>query len=277
MNSVKIANQQLPLFQGIQPTQTAVMLNCLRGYTQKYSKNDLISMSKELGGNSTLDQVTTGSAQVLAGSKQVSLGSEPISADTKQVSPDPDQVPAGKIGIVLSGTVHVYQKDLWGNPCLLNYLGPGELFGESLALFNGPDSHLFFVAASKCEILFLSSRNVLHPCHHNCPFHRRMIENLFYLLSLKNQRLMEQIEISSQKTLRDKILAYLSREAQLNNSMSFTIALSRTQLADYLCANRSALYRELNAMEDDGLITTNGRQFTLHDNAIHTNQHPDLQ
>lgn len=226
MNGEKIASQQLPLFQGIQPQQTAAMLNCLRGYTRRYDRGEYIILDEE-----SIDN----------------------------------------IGIVLSGTVHMCKEDIWGNQALLSFMGPGELFGESFALRSDRSSHVSFVAATKCEALFLPSRPVLHPCSHNCPFHRQMIENIFDMLGEKNQRLMEKIEITSQKTLRDKILAFLSREAQLNNSTTFTIQLSRTQLADYLCANRSALYRELSAMEDEGLITANGRQFTLHADNIPVN------
>lgn len=226
MDSTKIANEQLLLFQGILPTQTAAMLNCLGGYTRKYDRGEYIFLDEE-------------------------------SIDC--------------IGIVLSGTVHMCKEDVWGNQALLCFMGPGELFGESFALRKDQNSSVSFLAASKCEVLLLPGKKVLHPCKYNCPFHRRMIENMFDILGLKNQRLMEKIEITSQKTLRDKILAFFSREAQINGSSTFTIQLSRTQMADYLCANRSALYRELSAMEDEGLISVNGRQFTLHIDDIPVN------
>ena len=58
-------------------------------------------------------------------------------------------------------------------------------------------------------------------------------------------------------------MAFLSMEAQQAGSPTFKISLSRTELAKYLCANRSALYRELNALEDEGVIAVKGNTFTI--------------
>lgn len=49
-------------------------------------------------------------------------------------------------------------------------------------------------------------------------------------------------------------------EAVKAGSCDFTIPFSREDMAEYVCANRSALSRELRAMEKDGLITLQGRK-----------------
>ena len=43
----------------------------------------------------------------------------------------------------------------------------------------------------------------------------------------------------------------------------FTIAISRTELAEYLSADRTALARELNHMKEEGLIDVNRNSFTI--------------
>ncbi|MBO7252252.1 MAG: winged helix-turn-helix domain-containing protein, partial [Oscillospiraceae bacterium] len=48
--------------------------------------------------------------------------------------------------------------------------------------------------------------------------------------------------------------AYLSIQAQIQESRYFEIPLGRVELAEYLCVDRSALTRELAKMKDDGLI-----------------------
>ena len=58
----------------------------------------------------------------------------------------------------------------------------------------------------------------------------------------------------TKKTLREKILAYLSIQAQVQGNRYFEIPLGRVELAEYLCADRSALTRELAKMKEDGLI-----------------------
>lgn len=83
------------------------------------------------------------------------------------------------------------------------------------------------------------------------------------LISEKNQRLMDKASIVSQKTLREKILAYLRNEAERQGSQRFTIPLGRVALADYLCADRSALTRELSLMRNEGLIDYEKNTFIL--------------
>ena len=97
----------------------------------------------------------------------------------------------------------------------------------------------------------------------SCPFHHRLIENIVRPIGDKNVQLMQKIEVISKKTLREKILAYLQSQAPKDGSRCFTIPLGRLELADYLCADRSALTRELARMKADGLIWYEKNQFQL--------------
>ena len=83
------------------------------------------------------------------------------------------------------------------------------------------------------------------------------------LLSEKNQRLMDKVAIISQRTLRDKILAYLRTEADYQQSRRFTIPLGRVELSEYLGVNRSALTRELAQMREEVLIDFEKNTFIL--------------
>ena len=83
------------------------------------------------------------------------------------------------------------------------------------------------------------------------------------MISAKNRRLMERIEVSSQGSVREKILAYLSMEAQRQGRSSFRLPLRRTEMAEYLCINRSAMSRELTALRDEGVIDFDRDYFTL--------------
>lgn len=97
----------------------------------------------------------------------------------------------------------------------------------------------------------------------SCPFHHRLIENMVKLIGDKNVQLMQKIEVISKKTLREKILAYLRSQAPEDSNCRFTIPLGRLELADYLCADRSALTRELAHMKTDGLIWYEKNEFQL--------------
>lgn len=74
---------------------------------------------------------------------------------------------------------------------------------------------------------------------------------------------MKKVEVVTKKTLREKILAYLSQQAQQQGGGYFEIPLGRMELAEYLCADRSALTRELTAMKQDGMLDYDKNVFRL--------------
>ena len=101
------------------------------------------------------------------------------------------------------------------------------------------------------------------PCRSACPYHARLVGNAFRLLGEEYQRLVEKIEICARGSLREKILAYLSLLSEKQGQKYITVPLSRTEMAAYLQANRSAMTRELAAMRQEGLIDFDGNTFVL--------------
>ena len=75
--------------------------------------------------------------------------------------------------------------------------------------------------------------------------------------------MQHQIEKYMKNPLREKILAYLSMQAQKQDSRYITLPLGRIELANYIGANRSALTRELAAMREDGLIDYDKNTFRI--------------
>ena len=158
------------------------------------------------------------------------------------------------IGVILSGSVDMVKEDLWGNKTIVMRLRENELFGETFACGNDSLSVVTFLASEDADILFLSFNRVMHSCTMACSFHHRLIENMVKIIADKNRDLMRKVEVMSKRTIREKILAYLSIQAQVQESRYFEIPLGRVELAEYLCVDRSALTRELAKMKEDGLI-----------------------
>ena len=71
------------------------------------------------------------------------------------------------------------------------------------------------------------------------------------------------IELVSQKSIRDKIMIYLSIQKKNNNSNKFKISFDRDQLANYLCVNRSVLSHELSLMQKEGIIKFKKNEFEI--------------
>lgn len=167
------------------------------------------------------------------------------------------------IGIVLSGSVDMIKEDLWGNKTMLVRMRKDELFGETFACGEDNLSVVTFIVSENAKILFLPFDRVMHSCSNVCSFHHQLIENMVHIIANKNRELMRKVEVISKKTLREKILAYLSIHAQISKSCCFDIPLGRVELAEFLCADRSALTRELVKMKDEGLIDYDRNRFRI--------------
>ena len=158
------------------------------------------------------------------------------------------------IGIVLFGSVDMVKEDLWGNKTMLVRMRKDELFGETFACGEDPLSVVTFVVSEDAKILFMPFSRVMHSCTMACEFHHRLIENMVKVIANKNRDLMQNVDVVSKRTIREKLLAYLSIQAQRQNARYFEIPMGRVELAEYLCIDRSALTRELVKMKEDGLI-----------------------
>ena len=167
------------------------------------------------------------------------------------------------VGVVMEGAVDIIKEDVWGNRTMLLRSYKEDVFGETFACGEDSLSVVTFVAAQDSKVLFLSFCRVMHTCTHACVFHQTLIENMVRIIARKNRELMRKVEVVSKKSLREKILAYLSIQSQSQGSNRFEVPLGRVEWAEYLCADRSALTRELAKMKDEGLIDYHRNSFEI--------------
>ena len=167
------------------------------------------------------------------------------------------------IGIVLSGRVDMVKEDLWGNKTMLLRMGRNEIFGETFACGDDSLSTVTFLVSEDATVMFMPFSRVMHSCTMACGFHHRLIENMVRLIAGKNRELMQKLDVVSKRTIREKLLAYLSIQAQQQSQRFFEIPLGRVELAEYLCVDRSALTRELAKMKEDGLIDYDRNHFRI--------------
>ncbi|MBR0409774.1 MAG: Crp/Fnr family transcriptional regulator [Eubacterium sp.] len=168
------------------------------------------------------------------------------------------------IGIVLQGSVDMIKEDVWGNKDMLTRIMPGDLFGETFACGVEAEAVVTFVASSTTEALILPFTRVISTCSNSCGFHEKLIRNLIYMIAKKNKALMQKLEVVTKKSLREKILAYLSQQAQEQQTKYIHVPLGRKELADFLCADRSSLTRELSSMKKERLIDFERNTFRLY-------------
>ena len=137
------------------------------------------------------------------------------------------------LGLVAAGSVYIESCDAWG--------------GEPLMVR--------VVAAGDAEVIFLKAEALLK----EPPLARNLVE----LLARKNLQLSRRMRCTAPRTIRRRLMVYLSEEAAQQGSRSFAIPFNRQELADYLEVDRSALSTEISKMRREGWLRAQGNVFVL--------------
>lgn len=164
------------------------------------------------------------------------------------------------IGIILEGYIEIVKTDYNGNRTIIEDLYENDVFGSDMSSISNNEYNIITKEDSKIIIIYFNEiiKNDL-----NTPYYNIFIKNLLSIMSEKMKTINERIEILANKTIRNKLLAYFKIMSNKNKTRIIYLPYSFTDLADYLGVDRSAMYRELKSLKDDGLITTKNRRITL--------------
>ena len=165
----------------------------------------------------------------------------------------------GRLGVVMEGAVNIIKDDVWGNRKIIENIGGGQIFGETYACLKGAPLMVDVQASERSRILFMDVNRILTTCSSSCDFHNRLIRSLMYVLAGKNLMLTKKMDIITPKSLRERVMVYLSQESVKQGCRTVTVPFNRQQMADYLSVDRSALSR----MQRDGVISYEKNRFTI--------------
>jgi CRP-like cAMP-binding protein len=171
--------------------------------------------------------------------------------------------PSRYIGLMLSGSALIERNDFYGNRSIVGTVGVSELFCESFAAAKIDKIPVSVVASEDCEVMMIDCSRVLCTFEKTCSFHRNLIFNFAKDLASKNIDAYGKIEITSKRTTREKLLAYLAAQSRREGRDSFEIPFDRQQLADYLEVDRSGLSSEIGKLCREGVIESRKSRFTL--------------
>lgn len=168
--------------------------------------------------------------------------------------------PTARLGVVLSGGVNLEHVDLWGSRSILGHAAPGDVFAETYACLPQQPMMVSAVAAEDCQILFLDLGRLLEE---DFPHREILLRGLLTMTAEKNLALSRRSFYTRDRTIRGRLLSYLSDQAALRGSRTFSIPFDRQQLADYLGVDRSALSAELGRLRREGVLTARKNCFSL--------------
>ena len=165
--------------------------------------------------------------------------------------------------VVLEGRVQVSQIFSDGTSSLLDVLRPGYTVGTDLIATRSRRSPYYAAAGTEARLLQFPGEALLEPGKLPEETRLALCRRLLALVADDNLRKHYRLAILSQRGLRDRVLIYLTMQAQRRGTDTFRVPFSREELAAFLCVNRSALSHELSRMEQEGLIRFRKNEFTL--------------
>lgn len=168
-------------------------------------------------------------------------------------------------GVVLSGKInllHIYGN---GDLGIMGVLEPGDLYGTDLMYTRSRISPYYAQAMQQTQVLSFPSELILRRGSLTEATRLQVLEKLLMLISDENMRKEYRLAILFQKGIRDRIMTFLTMQANKRHTNTFSVPFSREEMASYLCVNRTCLSHELSLLEREGIIRFHRNVFTLLD------------
>ena len=159
------------------------------------------------------------------------------------------------ICILISGHIQIVKNDANGNIIIIEDIYDNQIFGSISANISSSDYEI--ITKEESTIIIIELDNIIKYSD-NITF----IKNISEILYKKIKEFNNRIEILTNKTIRNKLLAYFNITAKNNNRIIY-LPFTYSELADYLAINRSAMSRELKLLKEEKLIEIKGRKIKL--------------
>lgn len=167
------------------------------------------------------------------------------------------------VGILVEGNAQITRDDAEGNRNILLELEKADLFAEAYVAAGYAEIPVTVIATSDCRIVWIPFNKIIGTCSTSCEFHRTLVQNMMRVIAIKNIFMNEKMRILSCKTTKEKLMTYLNDYSERVGKDKFKIPFSRSELADFLGVDRSAMSRELSRLKDEGYIRYNKNEFEL--------------
>lgn len=163
------------------------------------------------------------------------------------------ELPKNKMGIVVRGVVYITNTDEDGRRTISEILFENDLIGSDMLV----SYETYIVSKSKTQILFFDMDKVFETQN------KRLCDNLHSLLISASDRRLERINILSKKTTEKKLSFYFTALSKKQKNKKTVVPISYSDLADFLCVDRSSMMREMSKMQNDGKIRINKKQVEI--------------
>ncbi len=161
---------------------------------------------------------------------------------------------------VIYGHIQIVKNNFNGDRIIIEDLEDNSLFGSMSSNIGNTQYEIITKEKTKIMIIYLENVMIYND---KTDYYIQFIKNLLNVLYNKINDNNNRIEIITNKTIRDKLLAYFKLASKNGQSKIIYLPFNHSDLADYLAINRSAMARELKNLKDEGLIEIKGKKIKL--------------
>ena len=165
------------------------------------------------------------------------------------------------LGILSYGSATISYIEYNGNEIILENLSKDSIFGSNISLISVDNCEI--TAKEDTEVLLIDYNKLINPKNIRYPYFNIFFNNLFDIINSKFKTTNERVRILEKKQIRDKLLEYFEIEYKKILNRNITLPFALKDLADYISVNRSAMFRELKNLKEEGFIEVNGKRITL--------------
>ena len=168
-------------------------------------------------------------------------------------------------GIVLDGRMVANYIGLDGTMVNLKMLDPGDCMGVEYVWKSGMRSPVCVSAVRQSVMLMFCLEEPRQRKIHT-ELEIQLLVNIADMFTANNISLSHRVWMYGQKHIRARLKIYFMSLPRTGDIV--TLPMKRSDLADYLGVDRSALFRELSRMQREGLIDVDRRNITLRNAAF---------
>lgn len=168
-------------------------------------------------------------------------------------------------GVILRGQARVAYYDVNMNPMAVDHLLEGMTFGQHAACALGYASQIELVASAYTQVLRLDFEPIVRPSTDGkLPEHHHIVAaNVLRSVADHATHMHQRLRVIGQKTVRSRLKVYLEYLTGGGHDWAH-IPFSMSDLAVHLNSDRSALYKEINALKEEGFLEWHRRRVRVH-------------
>lgn len=173
--------------------------------------------------------------------------------------------PMEGIGILLEGRAHLTRENVLGQRTIMTEVTPSAMFGEAILFTDMPNWPATIETTKDSKVLFVPLSAFSSTFNHGGAYQIQILTNLLHDMSEKALALTRKVHYLSLKGMRERIFAYFNDLYQRQKQNPIKVPHSRQEMADVLNVSRTSLSRELGRLQDEQIISMDGKKVKILD------------